>query len=98
MMNGRILKAILLLLVLLVACFTSAPVLSGENPWDSDRGDDGDGDPPPDTTTNGVDTTVVVPDSSFVSGGSSGSGDITVSDSGWLSFWAGAWSALTAAF
>jgi len=35
-MKGRSLTALLMLLVLAVACFVSAPVSSGEHPWDAD--------------------------------------------------------------
>lgn len=46
-MNGRILSAVLMVLIMLVASFAAGPALSGEHPWDSDRGggddkDDGD--------------------------------------------------------
>ncbi len=35
-MNGRRLATVMLLLVLLAICFVSAPVFSGEHPWDAD--------------------------------------------------------------
>jgi len=35
-MSGKLFKAILLMLVLSVACLITAPVFSGEHPWDSD--------------------------------------------------------------
>ncbi|MBU0985174.1 MAG: hypothetical protein KKA42_14965 [candidate division Zixibacteria bacterium] len=37
-MKGKTLSAILMMLVLLVACFVSVPVFSGEHPWDADGG------------------------------------------------------------
>ena len=69
-MNGRVLMVLFMSLALLATCFISAPVLSGEHPWDSDRDGDDERDPdlgdpfyiwdtiePPDTAIdNGVTT------------------------------------------
>jgi len=73
--------ALLLLVALTLACFISAPVLSGEHPWDAD----GSG-------TEGVteDTLIVVTEvdtaggTSSVGSGDSGSGDMFDLLSAWL--------------
>ncbi len=63
-MNGRLFKGILLLLVLMMACFMASPISSGEHPWGSDRGGGDDAEDtlnlnPEDTTT---DSSVVLVD------------------------------------
>ena len=96
-MNGRILSAALILLILFVACFVAGPVFSGEHPWDSDRGDDelGGGDGDGDDFTR--DTIVVIPDTIMVLGSSGGDGNDVVS-SAWFGIWTSIWSAMSAAF
>lgn len=95
-MNGRILSAALILLILFVACFVAGPVFSGEHPWDSDRGDDelGGGDGGDDLL---CDTIVVIPDTIMVLGSSGGDSNDVVS-SALFSIWTSIWSAMSAAF
>ena len=62
-MNGKNLSVVLMLLIMLVACFVTGPVLSGEHPWDSDRGGGGDKDDPPDWK---YDTIIIPKDSVYI--------------------------------
>jgi len=85
-MNGRRLTTVLLLTIAVTVGFVTAPVLSGEHPWDSDRTGG--------TGTGGSGTinydTIVVPDTMVVSG-------TLVSSAGGMSVWvvilAAAWTA-----
>jgi hypothetical protein len=79
-MIGRRLTVVLLLLVAVTVCFVTAPVLSGEHPWDSDRtGGDGAGKGSTGGTAITYDT-IIVPDSTSVSG-------TLVSSTGGMSVW-----------
>ncbi len=91
-MNGRVLSAILLLLVLSIACFIAAPVFSGEHPWDSDRGDDNwDSDDGEGGRDGFYDTIVVIPDTAAESGTTGGGSS---SSSIWSGLFAGVVSSL----
>jgi len=99
-MNGRILSVALILLILFVACFVAGPVFSGEHPWDSDRGDDGNDGGEGDGDLF-YDTIIVTPDTITVLGSSAGDGNDNVLSawySSWTSIWTGIWSAMSAAF
>ena len=89
-MDGKKLTAMLLLLTAMALAFVSAPVLSGEHPWDSDRSGGG-GTNPGGGTTIPNDTTIV-PDTAIeyetVAGGSSGSDPwISVLTAAWTATW-----------
>ena len=86
-MDSRRLTAVLLLLVAVTVGFVTAPALSGEHPWDSDR-TGGKGTPPGGSTVTY--DTVTVPDTMAVCG-------TFVSSAGGMSVWIvilmAAWSA-----
>jgi len=88
-MDGKKLTAMLLLLTAMALAFVSAPVLSGEHPWDSDRTGGGGTNPGGGTIPN---DTIIVPDTVIVSvtvgGGSSGSDPwISVLTAAWTATW-----------
>jgi len=60
-MNGLRLIAVVFGLLLILACFLSAPVF-GENPWDADGGNDSDSDTSFDTTGTEEDEIEMMPD------------------------------------
>lgn len=94
-MNGRILTAVLMAFVMLIACFAAGPALSGEHPWDSDRGggDDFDGDDLDDGWR--YDTIIVPKDSVQIE---SGPTESTSSGTIWYSWITGLASALSFGF
>jgi hypothetical protein len=85
-MKSRVFTAVLALVFLFAALLVVGPVLSGEHPWDSDRGGDGDGDGERDIFYKG-DTTPVIKDTTIIAETDDG---FTTSTESLLGFFTGA--------
>lgn len=67
-MDGRRLTVAMVLIIAVTVAFTTAPVLSGEHPWNSDQPVGGDGVPGGTESATVTYDTIVVPSTTVVSG------------------------------